>query len=202
MRAEPLRLLLPMFCAVAPLLGCAGTVTGAPGTADAVPPVTTAVVLVARTIDPAEGSRAEASARFVRVALASSAASALRTIGASLDLPRESCASVASLVAGPGGVPQEPGEHALIELADVGPISIDTSDAPTRLAPRQLPDVTDVVSGVVYARAADPSLFPASARYTIRVGGGPDLDALTVSATAPGDPTDVRLSGEDALGGA
>lgn len=174
-------------------------VATAPGTGDADPPSTTAIVVVARSIDPTEGSRAEASARFVRVA-GSSTASALQSIGASLDLPRDSCASVASLASAAG--PGEPGERALIELADVGSVSIDTGETQARLAPRQLPDVTDVVSGVVYARAADPAAFPAGVAYTLRVSGAADIDPIETRATAPADPTDVRLVGEDVLGAA
>jgi hypothetical protein len=199
MRAHGHRPLFSLFCAVAPVLGCAGTVAGAPGTGDADTPATNAVVLVERTLDATEGSRAEASARFIRVA-GSSTAGALQTIGASLDLPPPgSCASVTSLAA---GAPSDGAERALIELADVGSVSIDTGDALARLAPRQVPDVTDVVSGVVYARAADPSLFPAGVRYVVHVTGGPDLDPIEASARAPADPTDVHLAGEDGHGGA
>jgi len=193
------RPLFPLFCAVAPVLGCAGTVSGAPGTGDAESAATHAVVLVERTLDSTGGSRAEASARFVRVA-ASSTSSALRAIGASLDLPpRGSCATLTSLAI---RVPSESAEWSLIELADVGSVSIETGDVPTRLAPRQLPDVTDVVTGVVYARAADPFLFPAGLVYALHVSGGPDLDPVDASATAPADPTDVTLVGEDGHGGA
>jgi len=203
MHARRSRPLFSLFCAVAPALGCAGTVSGAPGTADAEIPTTHAVILVERTLDPTEGSRAEASARFVRAA-ASSTAGALQTIGASLDLPPAgSCASVTSLVAGGAGALADGVERALIELADVGSVSIDTGDAlGARLAPRRLPDVTDVVSGVVYARAADPSLFPAGVPYLVHVSGGPDLDPIDTSATAPADPADVHVVGEDGRGGA
>jgi hypothetical protein len=184
-------------------LGCTGTVSGAPGTGDAETPTTHAVVLVERTLDPTEGSRAEASARFVRVA-SSFTAGALQTIGASLDLPPAgSCASVTSLVAGVAGALSDGAERTLIELADVGSVVIDTGDAPgARLAPRQLPDVTDVVSGVVYARAADLSLFPAGVAYLVHVSGGPDLEPIDTSATAPADPTDDHGVGEDGRGGA
>jgi hypothetical protein len=201
MRPRGRRPLLSLFCAVAPALGCAGTVAGAPGTGDAETAATHAVIVVERTLDATEGSRAEASARFIRVA-ESSATAALQTIGASLDLPpRGSCASVTSLVASASTL-SEGAERALIELADVGAVSIDTGDALSRLAPRQVPDVTDVVSGVVYARAADPSLFPAAVPYAVHITGGPDFDAIDASATAPADPTDVRLVGEDGHGGA
>ena len=54
-----------------------------------------------------------------------------------------------------------------------GPSRSRSSGHETHLVPRQLPDVTDVVSGVVYARAADSALFPSSARYLVHVSGGP-----------------------------
>jgi hypothetical protein len=196
------RLLLSLFCAVAPVLGCTGTVASAPGTGDAEPFATRAVVVVERALDATGGSRAEASARFVRVSGSSGAstAAALETVGASLDLPpRGTCASVTSLAS---GALSDGAERALIELADVGSVTLETSETPARLTPRQVPDVTDVVSGVIYARAADPALFPAGVPYRVHVGGGPDLDAIDTSATAPADPIDVRLSGEDGRGGA
>jgi hypothetical protein len=204
MRAPGSRQLCSLFCAVAPALGCAGTVTGATGTGDAETPATNAVILVERMVNAAEASRAVASARFIRVA-GSSTAGALQTIGASLDLPPPgSCATVTSLAAGAGslaaGALSDGAERALIELADVGSVAIDTGGALARLAPRQVPDVTDVVSGVVYARAADPSLFPAGAPYVVHVTGGADLDPIDAPATAPADPTDVHLVGEDGRG--
>lgn len=60
--------------------------------------------------------------------------------------------------------------------------------------------MTDVVTGVVYARAADPTLFPPASRYVIHVSGGPDVDPFDVSAVAPADPADVHIAGEDPTG--
>jgi hypothetical protein len=68
------------------------------------------------------------------------------------------------------------------------------------LVPRQLPDVTDVVSSIVYARAADAALLPADTSYLVHVSGGPNVDPLDVSASAPGDPSDVHVAGEDTKG--
>ena len=168
------------------------------GTADAeVATTTNAVVVVERTNTANEGSRAEASAQFVRIAAAASVEDALRAIGASLDLPaRGACATLTSLS---GGMTR--GEPApFVELVDVGAVSLEAGGVETHLLPRQLPDVTDVVTGVVYARAAEPALLPAAARYTIHVAGGADLGAFDVVAPAPGDPSAVRISGESPLG--
>jgi hypothetical protein len=87
-----------------------------------------------------------------------------------------------------------------VELVDVGAVSLEVSGRETHLVPRQLPDVTDVVTGVVYARAAEAALFPAASRYVVHVNGGPEVDPFEVSATAPADPADIRIAGEDPTG--
>jgi hypothetical protein len=176
-------------------LGCAGTVSGSAEAADAETATTSAIVVISRTTDAAQGSSAEASARFIRVAAPTSTQDALRAIGAALDLPaRGVCASIASLVAEPtAGTP-------VIELVDVGGVSIEAGGVQTRLLPRQLPDVTDVVSGVVYARATDASLLPTSTRYVVHVGGAPERAPIDLVARAPVDPSEVRIAGEDSSG--
>jgi hypothetical protein len=68
------------------------------------------------------------------------------------------------------------------------------------MAPRQLPDVTDVVSGVLYARATDPALLPDSTRYVLRVTGSADLEPFEFSAASAGDPAAVKLAGEEPAG--
>jgi hypothetical protein len=176
-------------------LGCAGTISGPEGVDAEATTTTTAIVAVERTADSSEGSRAEASARFIRVTAAAPAADAPRTIGAALDLPaRGSCATIASLGASPAV--QAP----VVELVDVGAVSVVAEGVETRLAPRQLPDVTDVVSGVVYARATDPTLLPASAPYVFRIAGTPGLGPLEVATTAPADPGEIRVAGEETPG--
>lgn len=188
--------LLALLPVVPAALGCAGTVSGASDGVDAEAITTTsAVVAVERTADSTEGSRAEASARFIRVVAPSSADDALRAIGASLDLPASgSCAAITSLAVAPST--QAP----VVELLDVGGITVQADGVETRLAARQLPDVTDVVSGVVYARATDPSLLPTSTRYVIHVAGGQGLEPFELTAAAPGDPGDVHVTGEDVPG--
>jgi len=122
--------LLPVVPAA---LGCAGTVSGASDGVDAEAVTTTsAVVAVERTADSTEGSRAEASARFIRVVAPSSADDALRAIGASLDLPASgSCAAITSLAVAPST--QAP----VVELLDVGGITLQADGVETRLAARQ-----------------------------------------------------------------
>jgi hypothetical protein len=188
--------LLTLLPLVPASLGCAGNVSGAPGDAEAAT-TTSAVIVVERAIDAADGSRAEGSARFVRVRAPASVDDALRAIGAALELPaRGTCASVASL----GGRIGRGEPMAVVELIDVGAVSLEADGVQTHLLPRQLPDVTDVVSGVVYARAAEPALLPVSAHYIVHVAGGQDLDPFRVTATAPGDPSAVHIVGEDSQG--
>ncbi len=147
--------LLTALVLVAPALGCTGAVSDPAGPIDAEPSTTSAIVIVERTVDPTGGPRAEASARFVRVAAPSSAREALRTIGAAVDVPAPgACVSLAALAGGASAAAAPS-----VELVDVGAVSLEVNGLETHLVPRQLPDVTDVVSGVVYARAADPVLF-------------------------------------------
>jgi hypothetical protein len=183
----------------AAVVGCTGAVSAPVGAGDADAATTTsAVVIVERTADASGATRGETSARFVRIPARSSKQDALRTIGAALDLPPSgTCASIASLV----DVASQHEPTPVIELADVGSVSLEAEGRETRLIPRQLPDVTDVVSGMVYARAADAALFPAGGRYVVHVGGVGDLDPFDATAAAPSDPTDVHISGEDAAGG-
>lgn len=184
---------------VAPITACTGAVSDPAVPGDAEPSTTTAIVLVERTVDPTGGPRAEASARFVRVSAPATTRDALRTIGATADLPAPgTCVSLATLAG--GETAGTPAAAPTVELVDVGPVSLEVSGRETRLVPRQLPDVTDVVTGVVYARAADPTLFPPASRYVIHVSGGPDVDPFDVSAVAPADPADVHIAGEDPTG--
>jgi hypothetical protein len=184
--------LLALLSLLPGFLGCAGNVSSG-GDAEAAT-TTSAVIVVERAIDATDGSRAEGSARFVRVRGPASVDDALRAIGAALELPaRGACASVTSL----GGRVARVEPMAVVELIDVGAVSLEADGVQTHLLPRQLPDVTDVVSGVVYARAAEPALLPASTRYIVHVAGGQDLGPFHVSASAPVDPSAVRIAGED-----
>lgn len=178
-------------------VGCSATVSGS-GTVDAEPRLTTsAVVVVERMVDPVGSSRAEASARFVRVAAPVSTEEALQAIGAAVALPTaDRCAPLALLAAASPLAEPAP----VVELVDVGSVSLDAEGRETHLVSRLLPDVTDVVSGLVYARTADPSLLPAESRYTLRVGGRPDLAAFEITAAAPADPANVQVGGLEADG--
>jgi hypothetical protein len=181
--------------AAAATAGCTGTIS-ASGAPDDVQTAmaTSAVVIVERTTDATEGTRAAASARFVRVAAPSSVAEGLRAIGASGELPaRGTCASIASVT----GVVASDEPAPYVELLDVGSVSLVTGANETHLSPRQLPDVTDVVTGVVYARATDATGLPAGETYAVHVAGRADLAAFDASAVAPPDPSDIHVVGEN-----
>jgi hypothetical protein len=184
-----------------PVLGCTGAVSDPSSPIDAEPSTTSAIVIVERTVDPTGGPRAEASARFVRVSALSSTREALRTIGATVDLPAPGTCETLAALAGASAQGVSGGQAPAVELVDVGTVSLEVSGRETRLVPRQLPDVTDVVAGVVYARAADAVLFPSGTRYAMHVSGGPEVQPFDVSATAPADPADIRVAGEDAATG-
>ncbi|MDP9037255.1 MAG: hypothetical protein M3O50_20850, partial [Myxococcota bacterium] len=81
--------LRPLACYVvsAAAAGCAGTVSSETVDANTTASAS-AIVIVERTVDSAHGARAEASARFVRVATPATSSEALRAIGAEIDLPR------------------------------------------------------------------------------------------------------------------
>ena len=191
MRLSPLAL-LPVIPAA---LGCAGTVSGSDAVDAEASAKTSALVAIERTTDSTQGSRAEASARFLRITAASTD-DAMHAIGAALDLPAVgTCAALSTRAAAPSNG-TDPGPVPVVELLDVGSVSLEAAGIETRLSPRQLPDVTDVVNGVVYSRATDPLLLPAGARYVVRVAGAPGVGPIEVSAVAPADPADVRIAGE------
>jgi hypothetical protein len=155
------------------------------------------VVVVERSVDAVEGVRTEASARFVRVAASSSVDVVLQAVGAALELPAPgSCASVN--LAPHASSPDTPMPS--VELVDVGAVALEAAGVETRLGLRQVPDVTDVLTGVVYARPADGPVLPAGTPYDVRVSGGPNLPAFHASAVAPNDPTDMSVAGESPTG--
>ena len=188
--------LSPLLSFVLALVGCAGNVSGSPGDAEATT-TTSAVVIIERAFDASEGSRAEGSARFVRVTAPGSVESALWAIGTALELPAPgACASLSAL----SGRGERSDSTPAIELVDVGPVWLEVGGMSTHLLPRQLPDITDLVSGVVYARAADPAVLPTEADYVIHVAGGRDLSPFQVTARAPESPGALRISGESTQG--
>lgn len=223
MRAALLNPFAYAVVAVAPLAtGCTGTVGGSTGAppaatvdahADSV--VTQALVLVERTVDATEGTRAAASARFARVTAGVTPAETLRALGASLDLPTPgSCEGIRSPGLSAGATPTDlsagagaaaPAGATFVELLDMGRVSVETAGATTSLLPRQLPYVTDVVTGTVYARAVEATALPAATPYVVHVAGtGTGAigtpSGFDVVALAPQDASDIAIAQETAPG--
>ncbi len=96
--------------------------------------------------------------------------------------------------------PRSPRRRPRSSLVDVGAVSLDVSrdaEDPPR-PPASSRTLTDVVTGVVYARAAEAALFPSASpvpgarewgsRHRTLRGSGP---------SAPADPADIHVTGED-----
>jgi hypothetical protein len=201
MELEPVRALLtPLSLVALALVGCSANVSTTGEAADAeAASSTAAIVVVARTSGPGEASRGDAVARFVRLgrAQAVDADYALRAVGAAVELPvNGACVSVSGLAPTTGFAQS-------VQLLDVGGVALVSNGARTPLTARQVPDVVDVVSGVVYARATDGESLPAGASYQVHVTGSSDQDVpqLRVAADAPAE-LDLRIAGQDARLGA
>jgi len=202
-------LLLPLGLA---LMGCSVAATPDEVGADAETSSVTAVVVVSRTVGFAgEGAaRSEAVARFVRVRGAAVDDDALRMVGAAVDVPAAgTCTRLAS--------PSQPAAAGTIapavELVDVGPLALETDAMKKTLVARRVPDVADLVSGVVYAaRTADGEpAFPSSGRFVVRSAGRaaqPGIDSavdvapFTIEARVDGEPNDLKIGDQDAPAGA
>lgn len=171
--------------------GC--SVAPGPDAADAADnTVATAVVVVEGTLAN-EGSHSEAVARFVRASHGGAVDDdVLRMVGAVVDFPAlGSCAPIASQRT------LNPSSSRFISLVDVGSVSLIAGESSTLLSRRQLPDVADFVSGVVYSGRG--SSLATRGAYELRVDGtgDPDVPSFHVTATSPGEPSDVRIAGDD-----
>jgi hypothetical protein len=187
-----------------------------------------ALVVVERTITADETTHGSAVARFIRMRAGSVDDQTLRMVGATLDLPAlGACAPAGDLsldsASSSAASAVSEGPRA-VELLDVGALTVEANGVRSALEARALPDIVDLVTGVLYstpttsARSAAteaPSDAPAhaitgqaaaaGASYVVRASGssrGGDLDhgvaAFLISATAPGEPTELRVDGQDA----
>jgi hypothetical protein len=171
--------------------GCSANVSAEGPTAAESTPSTAAIVVVQRTID--ESASAETVARFLRVPGGAASDDALRLVGAPVDFPAAgACVSVGS------DAPTTALDQGIsVELLDVGAVSVAANGLETTLFARQVPDVVDLVSGVVYAGAADVDQLPALAPYELRVAGAASGDAFVVAADAPADLGALVVSQQD-----
>ena len=82
----------------------------------------------------------------------------------------------------------------LIELLDVGRVEVASSGVPrAALEPRELPNLGDFIRGTFYA-LSNTNVTP-GARYDVTVGGSNDFSALSISAFAPQELSDVAFDG-------
>jgi hypothetical protein len=175
------------------LLGCSANVAGSPEAGDAEVGASAAVVVVERTATAGD-TRASAVARFLRMHSGAVDEEALRLVGAAVDFPAQGSCSA---------LPAAKVAARAVELMNVGAVALEVGGVRTSLEPRLLPDVVDLVSGVVYAtRISDADGLPADSTYLLRAAGAPEVDlpSFAVVATAPGEPVDLRVQGQDAHG--
>jgi hypothetical protein len=199
----PGQILLPSSLAV--LAGCTSSVVPTSGdTVDAEATQATAVVSVEGFSTGApESLRTEVVARFVRTRAGAVDDDTLHMVGAALDFPAMgSCDAVTSSYA-PSSAPSSGSGSGgrVISLLDVGGVTLFAGEAATALQRRQLPDVADLVSGVVYSARAQA--LPSRSAYLLRIDGAPESDVapVVVSAASPGEPTDVTLASDDGKSG-
>lgn len=172
---------------VGPLLGgCSATIAGTPEAADADATSVTGVVLVEQSGLASDGAHAEVSARFLRVHGAVDEG-ALRLVGAALDLPPAGeCAPLFSA----GGA-----KSSRVELLDVGTLTLENGASRATLQPRRVPDVIDLVSGVLYTARTEAVRGKVTLRAT---GGSLDVAPFTVEVNAPPALLGLRLDGVEA----
>jgi hypothetical protein len=188
---------LASVCALGVLTlgGCTTSVAASGEQADAeVSPAATGIIVVEGSSSN-EGSRSEAVARFVRARAGAVDDDTLRMVGATFEFPALGSCEALGAARGPSTV-------SAITLVDVGSVAIMAGEATTTLQARQVPDVADLVSGVVYSARADE--LPSKSGYVLRVDGSADLGvaAFVVSATSPGEPNELRLAHDDGHAGA
>lgn len=171
------------------VVACSAQVADGAGTETATK--LTAVVEIDRTVsDASDIGHSSAIARFVRSGAGDDGA--LRLVSAASDLPAIGACAIGSP---PSGTAQHP-----VELLDVGSVTVDSSAIRSTLVARRLPDVVDLVSGVVYtARGPEDGSFGAG-HYSLRVAGSSDVPAFIREADGPPVPSAVRVADQDAIG--
>jgi hypothetical protein len=199
--------------AAAALMGCSANVATSAEAADAEASPVTAVIVVERTtrfddhsdMSP-QTSRGEAVARFVRMRSGVVDEDALRMVGAAVEIPAAGTCTRVSPSGFAAALAARP-----VELLDVGAVSLEAEGAKTSFNARRLPDVADLVSGVVYSshvsqeRRAGEEPFPARGRFVFRAGGPQSGSAaalevapFTIESVIAGEPADLRLNQEPA----
>lgn len=148
----------------------------------------TGVVVVEETAFAGDVPRAEVSARFLKVHGAIDDG-ALRLAGAELVMPTAGECTV--LV----DEPLRAAPTANVELLNVGALNVESASGKATLQPRRVPDVTDLVSGVLYTARTE------GLRGTVRLraaGTDPAIGPLLVEAEAPAELRGLRVAGIEA----
>jgi hypothetical protein len=159
-------------------------------TADADADSTHALVEVERAASLDGAQSAQAIASFVRVPLAVDAESAMALVGLGFEPPPvDQCAAREREIS---SIPDAP-----VEFLEAGDVSIAAGGSLAVLAPRALPSVTDLISGVVYtSRDQDVEPFPTNVLYRVSASGGHSVAGLTLSGRAPASLEAVTLGGQ------
>lgn len=171
------------------LAACSANVVGQ-DTADADTTAVAAVVVVEQSSGPGEATHTESFARFLRTH-GGIDDTARAMVGATLDMPAVgACKAIAP---GEGSAPSRP-----LELLNVGSLSLDGRGSHAALVPRRVPDVVDLVSGVVYTTREAPTFGD---KVTLKAGGSPDFDAFSLTVDAPPTLEALRINGLDPTNG-
>lgn len=162
---------------------------------------TQAIVLVERTAADGQFVQTNVSAKFMRLGTNADPELAERVVGGSwLDLPPDGeCRpfnAFGSVVAGTDETPALSG-LGVVELLDVGDLSITAESTSMPLATRAFPDVGGLISGVFYTSRDARSDLPAPGRYVLESSGSTTLDKFSIGADAPANPESVRLGTVD-----
>lgn len=191
------------------LFGCSAIVAEPAEGADSEPEPVLAIFELQQATDPADGSlvKARGSARFLRAAGGPIDDIALKTAGADVELPPPStCMRLAERSVWLAD------EVRAVALEDVGPVTIDYAGTRTELGARRLPEVVDLVQGVVYAggwmsglresrtlgsTSYDHAALPHRA-VSYRVAGSREasVSAFDVTVGAPRGLDDIRVNGD------
>ncbi|WP_394839937.1 hypothetical protein LVJ94_23905 [Pendulispora rubella] len=186
-------------------VGCSANLAASSESTDAEASAVTGIVTVERTtgVSGADAPKSDIIARFVRSRAGVVDDDSLRLVGAAMELP-----AVGSCSRLPAASSATKAARSL-ELLNVGALSFEFPSGrasgtgaeaqgrpEAKLVARHLPDVVDLVSGVVYTARGEGEAFPAKGRYVFRAAGSPEQEIapFTVEATAKGEPGDIRIA--------
>jgi len=166
----------------------------------------TALIVLERTVTADDSVHGNAVARFIRMRAGAVDDETMEMVGATLDLPDVGACRAESARAASSAAPST--APRAVELLDVGAIAFEANGTVTTLDSRALPDIVDLVTGVLYSTRTTPldsDRLPSRGGYVVRTGGSAhatDLDhavaPFVVLATAPGEPDELRIDGQDA----